>query len=62
MITSDDLNRICIEIAMGWEWQDPRSRVPNSEEHKLSWKRLEIQMAEIAERGHFIELPFEIPG
>ena len=47
---------------MGWEWQDPRSRVPNSEEHKLSWKRLEIQMAAIAERGHFIELPFEIPG
>ena len=44
---------------MGWEWQHPRSRVPNSEEYELSWKRLEIQMAEIAERGHFIEIPFE---
>ena len=61
MISSDELNRMVIEISLGWKWQDPRSRIPNTPEHKQSWQRLETEIAEIEAKGHMVELPHEWP-
>ena len=51
MPDSDELNRMMVEIAAGWEWGDPRSEVPQTPEHEASWGRLKVQMQEIADQG-----------
>jgi len=61
MISSDELNRMVIEISLGWKWQDPRSRIPNTPEHELCWGRLEREIEEIHARGHVVEIPNEWP-
>jgi len=61
MLTTDDLNRMVIEISLGWNWQDPRSRIPNTPEHQQNWHRLEQEIAEIRARGHAVEIPDEWP-
>lgn len=61
MLTIDDLNRMVIEISLGWNWQDPRSRIPNTPEHQQNWHRLEQEIVEIRSRGHVVEIPDEWP-
>ena len=58
---SDELNRMMIEIAAGWEWGDPRSEVPQTPEHEASWGRLKVQMQEIADQGGIVDIPGEFP-
>ena len=58
---SDELNRMMVEIAAGWEWGDPRSEVPQTPEHEASWGRLKVQMQEIADRGGIVDIPGEFP-
>ena len=57
MIPVEDLERITIEITLGWKWGDPRSRVPGTPEHLEKWERLATQVADIIERGHIVDLP-----
>tara|TARA_Y100001951_G_C11265609_1_gene255304 strand:- start:1052 stop:1276 length:225 start_codon:yes stop_codon:yes gene_type:complete len=61
MPTSEELNRMMVEIAAGWEYGDPRSEVPKSAEIEASWGRLKGQMAEIERQGGIVEIPGEIP-
>jgi len=51
MPDSDELARMMLEISAGWEWGDPRSKVPQTPEHEASWGRLKVQMQEIANMG-----------
>ena len=48
-------------IAAGWEYGDPRSKVPKRKDVKESWARLKVEMAEIEAKGHIVEIPGEIP-
>lgn len=61
MVPSDDLERMTVEITLGWSWGDPRSRVPNTPEHRQAWDRLARQVADIAARGNIVETPHEWP-
>ena len=61
MPDSDELNRMMVEIAAGWEWGDPRPEVPQTPEHEASWGRLKVQMQEIADQGGIVDIPGEFP-
>ena len=61
MPDSEELNRIMVEIAAGWEYGDRRSKVPKSKDVKESWARLKAQMDEIKAEGGIVEIPGEIP-
>ena len=62
MVPSDDLERMTVEITLGWPWGDPRTRVPDTPEHREAWDRLAQQVTEIAARGNIVELPNEWPA
>lgn len=55
----DVLNRMMVEIVYGWEWGDPRSQVPQDEEHHTQWDRLVEQIAEIRREGYEVQIPNE---
>jgi hypothetical protein len=61
MPDSEELNRMMVEIAAGWEYGDRRSKVPKRKDVKESWARLKTQMAEIEAKGWIAEIPGEIP-
>lgn len=61
MVPVDDLERMTIEITLGWKWGDPRTRVPDTPEHREKWERLVQQVADITARGHIVEIPNEWP-
>jgi len=61
MPDSDELARMMLEISAGWEWGDPRSKVPQTPEHEASWGRLKVQMKEIADMGGIVDIPSEWP-
>jgi len=61
LIPVDHLQRMCIEITLGWAWGNPRSQTPNTSEHHAVWIRLEQQIAHIQERGHIVDIPDEWP-
>ena len=59
MITVEELNRMTIEITLGWQWQDPRTEIPDTPEHHAKWQRLESQIAHIKQRDNVIDVPGE---
>ena len=61
MPDSEELNRMMVEISAGWEYGDPRSKVPKRKDVKESWARLKVEMAEIKANGWIVEIPGEIP-
>jgi hypothetical protein len=61
MITSEELDRMMVEIGTGIPWGDPRTRIPQTEEHRLKWERIAEQMRDIQRRGRTVEIPGEIP-
>ena len=61
MVDPDMLNRMTTEITLGYTWGDPRSRVPQTEEHHQAWQRLKQQVTEIKARGHIVEVPHDWP-
>ena len=61
ILTTEELNRMVIEISLGWKWQDLRTRIPNTPEHALCWGRLEREIEEIHARGHVVGIPNEWP-
>jgi len=58
---SEELNRMMVEISAGWEYGDPRSKVPKRKDVEESWARLKVEMAEIKANGWIVEIPAEIP-
>ena len=56
MVPSDDLERMTVEITLGWSWGDPRTRVPDTPERRQAWDRLAQQVADIASRGNIVEI------
>ena len=56
MVPSDEVERMTVEITLGWSWGDPRTRVPNTAEHRQTWDRLAKQVADIASRGNIVEI------
>ena len=61
MVTCDEVIQMAHEITLGYAWGDPRSRTPDTPEHRASWDALVVEIAAIKARGHIVELPFEIP-
>jgi hypothetical protein len=59
--TSEQLNRMMVEISAGWKYGDPRSQLPKSPEMEAKWKRIARQMKEIADKGGIVEIPGEWP-
>ena len=57
MVPVEDLERMTIEITLGWSWGDPRTRVPDTSEHREKWERLVKQVADIKARGRIVDLP-----
>lgn len=41
IVPFDELERIAVEIALGWSWGDPRTRVPDTTEHRDAWTRID---------------------
>ena len=56
---SEQLNRMMVEIAAGYKYGDPRSRLPKSRTFKLQYRRIAAQMAEMKANGIAIEIPPE---
>jgi len=52
-----DVKRMTIEILKGYEFGDPRSFVPVTYDNLKSWRRLEVQIAEIHEKGGVVDIP-----
>ncbi len=61
MPDSEQLNRMMVEIAAGYEYGDPRSRLPKRRTFELSYRRIAAQMAEMKANGIAIEIPAEVP-
>ena len=61
MPDSEQLNRMMVEIAAGYEYGDPRSRLPKSRTFEFQYGRIAAQMAEMEENGIAIEIPAEVP-
>ena len=61
MPDSEELNRMMVEISDGWEYGDPRSKVPKRKDVEESWARLKVEMDEIKAEGGIVEIPGEIP-
>ena len=61
VVTVEELNRMTIEITLGWSWQDPRTDIHDTPEHHAKWKRLETQIADIKQRGRIVHIPNEWP-
>jgi len=61
MPDSEELNRMMVEISAGWEYGDPRSKVPKRKDVEESWARLKVEMDEIKAKGWIVEIPGEIP-
>ncbi len=59
MPDSEQLNRMMVEIAVGYECGDPRSRLPKRRTFELSYRRIAAQMAEMKANGIAIEIPPE---
>jgi len=59
MPDSEQLNRMMVEIGAGYEYGDPRSRLPKSRTFELTYRRIAAEMAEMKERGIAIEIPPE---
>lgn len=57
MVPYDDVQRMSIEITLGWGWQDPRTQIPDTVEHRAAWDRLTQQVADIKARGNIVEIP-----
>ena len=54
---SEQLNRMMVEIAAGYEYGDPRSRLPKSRTFQLTYNRIAAQMAEMKANGIAIDIP-----
>ena len=61
MVDLDMLNRMTTEITLGYLWGDSRSRVPQTDEHRQAWLRLEKEIAEIKAQGHIVDIPHDWP-
>ena len=61
MPDSEQLNTMMVEISAGYEYGDPRSRLPKSRTFKLVYRRIAAQMAQMRERGIAIDVPNEVP-
>jgi len=61
MPDSEQLNRMMVEIAAGYKYGDPRSRLPKRRTFELTWRRIAAQMAQMEENGIDIEIPAEVP-
>lgn len=59
MVYADELNRMQVEIGLGWDWGHPDTRVPQTDEHRAAWQRLAEQIREIEAHGHEVQIPNE---
>lgn len=57
MVPYDDVQRMSIEITLGWNWQDPRTQIPDTAEHRAAWDRMKKQVADIKAHGNIVEIP-----
>ncbi len=48
---------MAIEILKGYEFGDPRSYVPVNYDNLKSWRRLEVEIAEIQAKGGVVDIP-----
>jgi sugar phosphate isomerase/epimerase len=61
MQTAEDIERILMEVLFGWDWGDPRTRVPQTAENRETWLKVAQEVVELTEAGIEIEVPFEMP-
>jgi len=59
MASTETMWQIQKEIAMGYEWGNPESKVEQTEENRELWESLSAQTAEIAARGHVVDIPWD---
>ena len=57
MVPHDDVRRMSIEITLGWGWQDSRTHIPDTIEHRAAWDRMTKQVADIKAHGNIVEIP-----
>jgi len=53
--------QIQIELALGFEWGNPNSKVEQTEQNKETWERMSHWSKKIEERGWIVEIPNELP-
>ena len=59
--TAEEVERILVEIMLGYEWGDPRSEVRQTAENKRVWFEVAKEVVELEEKGIVVEVPFEVP-
>lgn len=56
MVPYDDVQRMSVEVTLGWTWQDPRTQIPDTAEHRAAWDRLAKQVEKIKARRHVLDV------
>jgi len=57
----DTAIQIQIELALGFEWGNPNSKVEQTEQNKETWERMSHWSKKAEERGWIVEIPNELP-
>jgi hypothetical protein len=53
--------QIQIELALGFEWGNPNSKIQQTERNKETWEGMARRAKVAEERGWLIEIPNELP-
>lgn len=53
--------QIQIELALGFEWGNPNSKIEQTETNKETWERMERWTKIAEEKGWVVEIPAELP-
>jgi hypothetical protein len=53
--------QIQIEIALGFDWGNPNSKIEQTERNKETWEQMARRAKAAEERGWIVEIPNELP-
>jgi len=53
--------QIQIELALGFEWCNPNSKVEQTERNKETWEQMAKRAKAAEDRGWIVEIPNELP-
>ncbi len=60
-VSGDVAARIALEVTLGYEWGDPRSKVEATDDARVAWREISGEVAEIEAAGLIADAPFDTP-
>ena len=61
MTELETVTQMQIEIALGFEWGNPNSKIEHTERNKETWEQMARRAKAARERGWIVEIPNELP-